>query len=221
MQTVQIEESWRLAFLGEFEKEYFSSLTAFVCDEYMKGQVYPHPKEVFRAFELCPFTKVKVVLLGQDPYHGAGQAHGLCFSVPEGVRIPPSLQNIFQELKDDLGTNSPQTGNLERWAHQGVLLLNAILTVRSGAPGSHQGKGWETFTDHAIRALSYERIGLVFLLWGNYARAKRTLIDPSKHLVLEAAHPSPYSARSGFFGCKHFSRANEYLASQGTEPILW
>ena len=220
--NVKIEPSWAEHLKGEFEKNYFAELTAFVKKEYEDGKVYPHPKNIFRAFDLCPFEKVKVVILGQDPYHGEGQANGLCFAVGEGVRVPPSLQNIFKEIQSDLGKPLVHTdGDLARWAKQGVLLLNATLTVRAHSAGSHQEKGWEQFTDAVIRALSEERAGLVFMLWGNYAKAKGAHIDRAKHLVLEAPHPSPFSAASGFFGCKHFSRANEYLTTHDETPIDW
>ncbi len=220
--NVKIEPSWAEHLKGEFEQAYFKELTDFVKKEYQDGQVYPHPKNIFRAFDLCPFDKVKVVILGQDPYHGPGQANGLCFAVGGGVRVPPSLQNIFKEIESDLGMPLVHTdGDLERWAKQGVLLLNATLTVRAHQAGSHQDRGWERFTDAVIRALSEEREGLVFILWGNYAKAKGAHIDRTKHLVLEAPHPSPFSAASGFFGCKHFSKANEYLAAHGETPIDW
>lgn len=220
--NVKIEPSWGEKLKGEFEKEYFAELTAFVKKEYKEGTVYPAPKNIFRAFDLCPFDKVKVVILGQDPYHGAGQANGLCFAVSDGVAVPPSLQNIFKEIASDLGKPLVHTsGDLTRWAEQGVLLLNATLTVRAHNAGSHQGKGWEEFTDAVIRALSEQRAGLVFMLWGNYAKQKGAHIDRSKHLVLEAPHPSPFSASSGFFGCKHFSKANEYLISHNETPINW
>lgn len=221
---VKIDPSWAKHLEGEFEKPYFAELTTFVKKEYQEGKVYPAPKNIFRAFDLCPFEQVKVVILGQDPYHGARQANGLAFAVDDGTRIPPSLQNIFKEIEDDLGVPcvaSAKQGNLSRWAEQGVLLLNATLTVRAGSAGSHQARGWELFTDAAVRALSEERAHLVFMLWGNYAKAKGAHIDRSKHLVLEAPHPSPFSAASGFFGCKHFSRANEYLAGNGETPIDW
>ena len=225
---VTIEPTWAKHVEGEFEKSYFVELTAFVKKEYQDGTVYPHHKNIFRAFDLCPFEKVKVVILGQDPYHGARQANGLAFSVDEDTKIPPSLQNIFKEIENDLGTSSlnarshaQRSGNLERWAKQGVLLLNATLTVRAGSAGSHQERGWELFTDAAVRALSEEREHLVFMLWGNYAKAKGAHIDRSKHLVLEAPHPSPFSAASGFLGCRHFSRANEYLLGNGETPIDW
>ncbi len=221
MDRVKIEPSWKEALKEEFSKPYFKKLAEFVREEYLRARVYPPPRFVFRAFALTPFDKVKVVLLGQDPYHGRGQAHGLSFSVPDGVTPPPSLQNIFKELKNDLGVAPPASGNLEEWARQGVLLLNATLTVRERAPGSHQHKGWEEFTDAAIRALSEGRDHLVFMLWGAYAQKKRPLIDERKHLVLTAVHPSPFSADRGFFGCRHFSKANAYLQAHGIEPVVW
>lgn len=220
--NVRIESSWAKHLSGEFEESYFQELTRFVKDEYKNGAVYPAPKNIFRAFDLCPFGKVKVVILGQDPYHGQRQANGLAFAVGKSERVPPSLQNIFKEIVSDLGQPLVRTdGDLSRWAEQGVLLLNATLTVRAGIAGSHQEKGWEQFTDAVIRVLSEEREHLVFMLWGNYAKAKGAHIDRSKHLVLEAPHPSPFSAASGFFGCKHFSRANEYLISHNETPIDW
>jgi uracil-DNA glycosylase len=219
---VAIEPSWKKKLEEEFGKDYFAELAAFVRGEYESGTVYPHPKNVFKAFALTPFDKVKVVILGQDPYHGQGQAIGLSFAVNEGVRNPPSLQNIFKEIEADTGQKPlVESGDLTRWAEQGVLLLNATLTVRGGAAGSHQGRGWELFTDAAIKALSDEREHLVFILWGNYAKQKGTHIDRSKHLVIESAHPSPFSANNGFFGSKPFSRANAYLAEHGLEPIDW
>lgn len=219
---VRIEESWKEALKDEFEKPYFKELTAFVKSEYETGTVYPHPKNIFNAFELTPFNEVRVVILGQDPYHGQGQAHGLSFSVVEGVRNPPSLQNIYKELESDLGKPvDTSTGDLTRWAKQGVLLLNATLTVRANTPGSHQGKGWEQFTDAAIKALSDKRERLVFILWGNYAKAKGAHIDRAKHLVIESPHPSPFSAHSGFFGSKPFSKTNEYLEEHGSAVIQW
>jgi uracil-DNA glycosylase len=221
MADVRIEESWRIALSDEFSKPYFGEVTEFVKHEYKTAHIYPPPKLIFNAFDACPFGNVRVVILGQDPYHGAHQAHGLSFSVPDGVKIPPSLKNIYKELRDDIGKEIPETGNLEHWAQQGVLLLNATLTVRAGEPGSHQNRGWEQFTDAVIRKLSDEREHLVFMLWGNYAKAKGEHIDRVKHLVLEAAHPSPYSASAGFFGCKHFSQTNEYLKKNGSIPILW
>ena len=219
---VKIEPSWKQALEEEFGKDYFKELTGFVKEEYLGGKVYPHPKNIFRAFDLTPFENVRVVILGQDPYHGTGQAIGLSFAVNDGVRLPPSLQNIFQELESDLGqplTN--RSGDLSRWAKQGVLLLNATLTVRAGQAGSHQGRGWELFTDAAIKALSDQREHLVFILWGNYARQKGAHIDRSKHLVIESAHPSPFSAANGFFGSKPFSKANEYLEAHDIQPIDW
>lgn len=219
---VKIEQSWKERLKGEFEQEYFKELTEFVKNEYKEGAVYPAPKNIFRALELCPFNKVKVVILGQDPYHGAGQANGLCFAVNEGVALPPSLQNIFKEIESDLGKPLiHRSGDLTRWAEQGVLLLNATLTVRASAAGSHQNRGWEQFTDAVIKALAEEREGLVFILWGNYAKAKGTHIDRTKHLVLESAHPSPFSAYSGFFGSKPFSITNECLLEHNQTPIDW
>src|SRR3989344_5368352 len=218
---IKIEPSWKEALKEEFSKPYFLKLAEFVRKEYKSAKIYPPPKFVFRAFELCPFNDVRVVILGQDPYHGEGQAHGLCFSVPEGVRMPPSLQNIYIEIQDDLGLELPASGNLEHWAKQGVFLLNATLTVRAGNPGSHQDKGWEQFTDAVIKTLSDKKEYLVFLLWGKYAQEKGAVIDRIKHLVLTAAHPSPYSASAGFFGYRHFSKTNEYLKKRGQEPIRW
>jgi uracil-DNA glycosylase len=219
--AVRIDPSWKKVLQSEFEQPYWHTLSTLIKEEYKLAKVYPPPTHIFNAFDRCPFDRVRVVILGQDPYHGAGQAHGLCFSVPEGVRVPPSLQNVYKEIKNDVGMSEQPHGNLERWAQQGVLLLNATLTVRAGSPGSHQGKGWEIFTDAVIRTLSEQREHLVFMLWGNYAKAKGAHIDRAKHLVLEAAHPSPYSAHSGFFGCKHFSQANTYLHMHGYDPILW
>jgi len=217
----QIEESWLNVLASEFEQPYFSQLKTFLLEEKQQYVVYPPGSLIFNAFAHTPFEKVKVVILGQDPYHGKGQAHGLCFSVPDGVRPPPSLVNMYKEIYNDLGITPPTSGNLECWADQGVFLLNATLTVRAATAGSHQNKGWETFTNKVIQSLSEGREQLVFLLWGNYARAKKSLIDTQKHLVLEAPHPSPFSADSGFFGCKHFSKANEYLRQHGVEPIDW
>lgn len=219
--NVQIEESWKTRLQPEFEKEYFKKLTDFVRTDYAEAQVFPPGKLIFNAFNLCPFQEAKVVIIGQDPYHGPGQAHGLCFSVNDGVPFPPSLMNIFKEIKTDIGIEPPATGNLTRWAQQGVLLLNATLTVRAHQAGSHQKKGWEEFTDAAIRALAEEREHLVFILWGAYAQKKGAFIDRNKHLVLTSAHPSPLSAYNGFFGNKHFSRTNEYLKQQGIEEIVW
>lgn len=220
-QGVQMEEGWKRHLAGEFGESYFKELSWFVHDEYARKQVYPPPKHIFRAFDECPFEDVKVIILGQDPYHGAGQANGLCFAVNQGVSTPPSLQNIFKELEADLGHPVSHDADLSRWARQGILLLNATLTVRAGEAGSHQGKGWEKFTNAAIKALNDERDGLVFLLWGNYAKQKGAHIDRTKHMVLEAAHPSPFSAYNGFFGCRHFSQANAYLEAHGREPIVW
>lgn len=219
---VKIEPSWKEMLKEEFGQEYFQKLTEFVKSEYKSAIVYPPPKDIFHAFNLCPFDKVEIVILGQDPYHGPGQANGLCFAVGERVALPPSLQNIFKEIESDLGQPLVhKTGDLERWAKQGVLLLNATLTVRARSAGSHQGKGWEEFTDAVIRKLSEEREHLVFILWGNYAKAKGAHIDRAKHLVLESAHPSPFSASNGFFGSKPFSKTNEYLKEHGKKPIGW
>ncbi|PKV62773.1 uracil-DNA glycosylase [Pontibacter ramchanderi] len=219
--NVKIEESWQKILQEEFEKPYFKNLVSFVKDEYTSQKVYPPGNQIFNAFEHCPFDKVKVVILGQDPYHGPNQANGLAFSVKDGVRIPPSLINIFKEIKNDLGKDLPATGNLERWADQGVLLLNATLTVRAGDAGSHQKKGWEEFTDAVVRKVNDLKEGVVFMLWGAYAQKKGAFIDVRKHLVLKAAHPSPFAADRGFFGTHHFSKANEYLKAQGKEPIDW
>ena len=219
--NVQIEESWKRQLQTEFEKDYFVRLTDFVRSEYKATQIFPPGKLIFNAFNLCPFDKAKVIIIGQDPYHGPGQAHGLCFSVNDGVPFPPSLKNIFKEIQDDLGIPVPESGNLTRWANQGVLLLNATLTVRAHQAGSHQRKGWEEFTDAAIRALAEQREHLVFILWGAYAQKKGAFIDRNKHLVLASAHPSPLSAYNGFFGNKHFSRANAYLMEHGVTPINW
>ncbi len=218
---VRIESSWKEALSGEFEQRYFSELTAFVKGEYQRGEVYPQPKNIFRAFDMCPFEQVKVVVLGQDPYHGRGQANGLCFAVDTGVATPPSLQNIFKEIKSDIGRPAQATPDLLHWAGQGVLLLNATLTVRASSAGSHQARGWEEFTSAAVKSLSEKREHIVFLLWGNYAKQKGAVIDRHKHLVLESAHPSPFSAASGFFGNKHFSKTNAYLAEYGLTPIDW
>jgi uracil-DNA glycosylase len=219
---VIIEPEWRAALSTVFAGEQFIKLADFVRTEYQTKPVFPRPEDVFRAFWLTPFSQVKVVILGQDPYHGDGQAHGLCFSVPSGIPLPPSLQNIYKEIESDLGIKKDFTvGNLEPWAKQGVFLLNAILTVVAHIPTSHQGKGWESFTDAVIKTISDQRENVVFMLWGNYARSKRNLIDSQKHLILEAPHPSPFSAYSGFFGCKHFSKCNQYLTSHGQSGIAW
>ena len=218
---VRIESSWKEVLGGEFEKQYFSDLTAFVKDEYKRGAVYPQPKNIFRAFDTCPFGQVKVVILGQDPYHGRGQANGLCFAVDTGVATPPSLKNIFKEIQSDIGRTAHVTPDLVHWAGQGVLLMNATLTVRAASAGSHQARGWEEFTSAAVKALSEKREHIVFLLWGNYAKQKGAVIDRAKHLVLESAHPSPFSAANGFFGNKHFSKTNEYLKKHSLAPIDW
>ena len=216
-----IDESWYKVLREQFEAPYFADLKSFLVEEKQHYAVYTPRKLIFNAFNLTPFDKVKVVILGQDPYHGPGQAHGLSFSVPDGVQFPPSLLNIFKELNNDLGIPMAHSGNLEKWAREGVLLLNASLTVRAGQAASHSRHGWEAFTDAAIRALSEEREHLVFILWGNYAIAKRALIDPFKHLILTSVHPSPLSASRGFFGCHHFSKTNNYLIEHNIEPIDW
>ena len=219
---VRIETSWKDVLQSEFEKEYFKRLTSFVREEYEgTTPIYPPAQFIFNAFDHCPFNDVKVVILGQDPYHGAGQANGLCFSVNKGVPFPPSLLNIFKEIESDTGTPIPQDGDLTRWSDQGVLLLNATLTVRAAQAGSHQRRGWEEFTDAAIRELATRRENIVFILWGSYAQKKGAFIDRNKHLVLTSAHPSPLSAYNGFFGNRHFSRANEYLTAHGVTPIEW
>ena len=218
---VKIEASWGKVLADEFEKPYFKALTEFVRHEYGQGPCYPPGKQIFAAFDLCPFDKVNVVIIGQDPYHEPGQAEGLCFSVAQGVTPPPSLVNIFKEIEDDLGTPPPPDGSLRRWAEQGVLLLNATLTVRAHMAGSHQRRGWEEFTDAVISRLAQERTGIVFILWGSYAQRKGAVIDRTRHLVLQSAHPSPLSAYRGFFGNHHFSTANAYLEKQGLAPIQW
>ena len=217
----KIEQSWKNVLIDEFNKPYFVALKEFLVEEKKKYVVYPAGANIFNAFACTPFNKVKVVIIGQDPYHGPGQAHGLSFSVPEGIQKPPSLVNIFKELQSDIGKPIPESGNLESWARQGVLLLNATLTVRANQAGSHQKHGWEQFTDSVIRTLSDQKSGLVFLLWGRFAQDKAALIDASKHHILKAAHPSPLSAYNGFFGCKHFSKTNEILLSQGETAIEW
>lgn len=217
----KIDDSWKSALSKEFENEYFSELKNFLIQEKQAHIVYPPGGVIFEALNRTPLQRVKVVILGQDPYHGPGQAHGLCFSVPEGVAFPPSLQNIFRELQTDLGTDYPLKGDLSAWADQGVLLLNATLTVRANLAGSHQGRGWENFTDAVIRTISDLRENVVFLLWGKYAQNKKSMIDIGKHFVLEAPHPSPLSAYRGFFGCRHFSITNEFLISKGLQPINW
>lgn len=221
MSAVKIHESWLPVLAEEFEKPYFKKLISFVKEEYNLTEVYPPGPQIFNAFEKCPYDQVKVVILGQDPYHGRGQANGLAFSVSDKVRIPPSLLNIFQELKNDLGKEIPPTGNLERWAEQGVLLLNATLTVRANTAGSHQKQGWEEFTDEVIRLLAERKEHLVFVLWGAYAQRKAELIDVSRHLILKAAHPSPFAADKGFFGSRPFSKTNAYLREHGKKEIEW
>jgi uracil-DNA glycosylase len=218
---VKIEESWKEILRDEFESEYFETLAEFVRQEYNNNTVYPPASLIFNSFNLCPFEKTKAVIIGQDPYHGPGQAHGLCFSVREGVAYPPSLINIFKEIESDLGFGRPASGNLERWSRQGVLLLNATLTVRAHQAGSHQRKGWEQFTDAVIREINSKKENIVFFLWGAYAQKKGETIDRSRHLVLESVHPSPLSASRGFFGNKHFSRCNEYLEKYGIPPVDW
>jgi len=218
---VKIEESWKKVLQDEFAQSYFGELTHFVREAYHTTTVYPPAKLIFSAFDSCPFHRVKVVIVGQDPYHQPGQAHGLCFSVREGVTLPPSLQNIYKELQNDLGKPPAASGNLEEWAGQGVLLLNATLTVQANRAGSHQGKGWEQFTDSVIHRLATEREHLVFMLWGAYAQRKGEGIDAKRHLILKSTHPSPLSAHRGFFGNHHFSRANDYLISHGQKPIVW
>lgn len=219
--NVKIEDEWKGQLAGEFDKDYFARLTDFVRHEYATTTCYPPGSLIFNAFNLCPFSHVKVVIIGQDPYHEPGQAHGLCFSVNDGISFPPSLRNIFSEIKDDLGKPIPASGSLERWARQGVLLLNATLTVRAHAAGSHQKRGWEEFTDAVIRRVNSGRNNVVFILWGSYAQSKAQLIDRSRHLILKSPHPSPLSAHRGFFGNHHFSLANSYLKEHGQTPIEW
>ncbi|GHU88602.1 uracil-DNA glycosylase [Bacteroidia bacterium] len=218
---VKIENSWKQQLESEFRQPYFANLVQFVKQEYQTQTIYPPGKFIFNAFDQCPFEKVKVVILGQDPYHEPGQAHGLCFSVNDGIPFPPSLQNIFKEIQSDLGTVIPGSGNLERWAKQGVLLLNATLTVRAHYAGSHQHKGWEQFTDAAIHRIAENREHVAFILWGSFAQKKGEFINPDKHLILKSLHPSPLSAHRGFFGNRHFSKVNEYLIATGQEPIQW
>ena len=218
---VKISESWKNLLQEEFNKPYFEELTRFVKSEYSAGQVFPAGRNIFRAFDKCPFDKLKVVIIGQDPYHGVGQANGLCFSVDDGVQYPPSLQNIFKEIHDDIGSPIPSSGNLDRWAEQGVLLLNAVLTVRAHQAASHAGRGWEQFTDAVVRTITQRKEGVVYMLWGNYAQRKGQIADPERNLILKSVHPSPLSVYRGFFGCKHFSKANDYLIKSGKEPIVW
>jgi uracil-DNA glycosylase len=218
---VKIERSWKEQLQDEFEKDYFVELSTFVREEYQNKQIFPAGSQIFNAFDQCPFDQVKVVIIGQDPYHGPGQAHGLCFSVNDGVAFPPSLRNIFKEIERDLNIPFPSSGNLTRWANQGVLLLNATLTVEAHKAGSHQGKGWEKFTDAVIEKLATEKENIVFMLWGNFAQRKGAVINESKHKILKAVHPSPLSAFRGFIGCNHFSMANEFLQSTGQTKIDW
>ena len=218
---VKIASDWKALLQEEFEKPYFEELIRFVKEEYATRRIYPRGSNIFRAFDKCPVDKLKVVIIGQDPYHGPGQAHGLCFSVADGVPHPPSLQNIFKEVAADIGTPIPASGNLDRWAEQGVLLLNAVLTVREHEAASHAGRGWEQFTDAVVRAINERKQGVVYLLWGSYAQKKGAIADPVRNCILKAVHPSPLSVYRGFFGCRHFSRANEYLVAQGQTPIQW
>lgn len=219
--NVKIAEDWKEILQGEFDKPYFEELTRFVRTEYSAAQIFPAGRNIFRAFDKCPFETLKVVIIGQDPYHGVGQANGLCFSVNDGVPFPPSLQNIFQEIRDDVGTPVPSSGNLDRWAEQGVLLLNSVLTVRAHQAASHAGRGWEQFTDAVVRIIAERKQRLVYMLWGSYAQRKGQMADPTRNLVLKSVHPSPLSVYRGFFGCRHFSQANAYLESVGKTPIVW
>lgn len=221
MADVRIAEDWKSVLKEEFTKPYFDELVEFVKAEYASTTVFPAGRNIFRAFDKCPLDRLKVVIIGQDPYHGEGQANGLCFSVSEGVPFPPSLQNILKEVHDDTGAEMPSSGELDRWAEQGVLLLNAVLTVRAHEAASHAGKGWERFTDAVVRAIAERKEGVVYMLWGNYAQKKGAIADPERNLILRAVHPSPLSAYRGFFGCRHFSMANDYLVKQGKEPINW
>ncbi len=218
---VKIAADWKALLQEEFDKPYFEALTRFVKAEYAAGEVFPAGRNIFRAFDKCPVESLKVVIIGQDPYHGDGQANGLCFSVDDGVQFPPSLRNIFKEISDDVGTPVPRSGNLDRWAEQGVLLLNAVLTVEAHKAASHAGRGWEQFTDAVVRIISERKQGVVYMLWGNYAQRKGSIVNPDNNLILKSVHPSPLSAYGGFFGCKHFSKANAYLSSIGKEPIKW
>ena len=221
MAEVRIAEDWKAVVGEEFSKPYFEELIGFVKQEYATSQVFPAGRNIFRAFDKCPFDNVKVVIIGQDPYHGDGQANGLCFSVNEGVPFPPSLKNIFKEVHDDVGAPIPTSGNLDRWAEQGVLLLNSVLTVKAHNAASHAGRGWERFTDAVVRAIAERKEGVVYMLWGSYAQRKGAIANPERNLILHSVHPSPLSSYRGFFGCKHFSKANDYLKSQGKEPIVW
>lgn len=218
---VRIAQDWKEILSEEFSKPYFKELVEFVRAEYAAGEVFPKGRDIFRAFDKCPFDKLKVVIIGQDPYHGVGQANGLCFSVGEGVPFPPSLQNIFKEVNSDTGAPIPTSGNLDRWAEQGVLLLNAVLTVRAHQAASHAGRGWEQFTDAVVRAIATRKQGVVYMLWGSYAQKKGAIADPYNNLILKSVHPSPLSSYRGFFGCRHFSKANDYLANIGKTQIIW
>lgn len=218
---VRIDPQWKALIGTEFEKEYFAELVSFVKQEYATHRIFPAGRNIFRAFEKCKPDDLKVVIIGQDPYHGVGQANGLCFSVNDGVPFPPSLVNIFQEVKADVGAPIPTSGNLDRWAEQGVLLLNAVLTVRAHEAASHAGKGWERFTDAVVQAIAQHKQGIVYMLWGNYAQRKAAMVDPQKNCILKSVHPSPLSAHRGFFGCHHFSQANQYLIQTGRTPIVW
>ncbi len=218
---VRIAQDWKEILAREFEKPYFEELVRFVRQEYVTHTIYPAGRNIFRAFDKCSFEKLKVIIIGQDPYHGTGQANGLCFSVNDGIEFPPSLRNIFKEIFDDVGKPIPRSGNLDRWAEQGVLLLNSVLTVRAAQAASHAGHGWERFTDAVVQAIAARKQGLVYMLWGAYAQKKGGMADPTRNLILKCAHPSPLSAYNGFFGCRHFSKANAYLESIGKEPIEW
>ncbi|MDE6140101.1 MAG: uracil-DNA glycosylase [Alistipes sp.] len=219
--NVRIAEDWKAVIGEEFEKPYFADLVKFVREEYATRRIFPQGRNIFRAFDKCSFDDLKVVIIGQDPYHGEGQANGLCFSVSDGVPFPPSLQNIFKEVHDDMGTPPPVSGNLDRWAEQGVLLLNAVLTVRAHEAASHAGHGWEQFTDAVVRAINLHKENVVYMLWGSYAQRKGAIADPARNCILRAVHPSPLSVYRGFFGCRHFSQANAYLQSVGKQPIIW
>lgn len=218
---VNIASDWKALLREEFDKPYFEELVRFVREEYATHRIYPRGSNIFRAFDKCPFDRLKVVIIGQDPYHGPGQANGLCFSVGDGVPFPPSLRNIFQEVASDIGTPIPASGNLDRWAEQGVLLLNAVLTVREHEAASHAGRGWEQFTDAVVRAIATRKEGVVYMLWGSYAQRKGAMADPARNCILKAVHPSPLSAYRGFLGCRHFSQANTYLINTGQTPIMW
>lgn len=221
MANVRMAEDWKAILCEEFTKPYFEELVSFVKEEYASREIFPLGRNIFRAFDRCPLDKLKVVIIGQDPYHGPSQANGLCFSVGEGVPFPPSLRNILQEVHDDVGSPIPTSGELERWAEQGVLLLNAVLTVRAHEAASHAGRGWERFTDAVVKAIAERKEGIVYMLWGSYAQKKGAIADPTKNLILRSVHPSPLSAYRGFFGCRHFSQANDYLESMGKSPIRW